>query len=139
MCPDEIITLACNGNQDAEKFCRAFVRWVHFVDDVIDGDKVLKVEEVAGANLDVILAFSENPFFSSYKLILMPLVIQASRAWVDSEDFVKRTDEQDRNASHVLKGFYHEVVWHVAYICGGWEHMRAVTAACRSYDYDTHG
>lgn len=136
MSTTEIIALACNGNRDAEKFCDAFVRWVHWIDDTRDRDHFWSAAETATVNLEAALAFSENPFFQTYKSVLAPLIVQSCRAWVDSEEFAGRESEQDRHASDVMKSFYHDVVWHVAFICGGWEHMREVTARCREYDYD---
>lgn len=133
---EDIIQLAGGNNEEAKAFCRSFVNWVHWIDDVLDKDVLWLPRDVVRVNLEMVLAFSDNSFFQSYKHQLMPLVLQASRAFGDSLKWARRESARDRQSSDVLKSFYHEVVWHVAYIVGGWNHLKAVTEQCREIDYD---
>lgn len=135
----KVLAMVCKDNQAAMVFCEAFVQWVHWIDDLVDKDKLWLPRDVVTVNLNAALAFSDNAFFQQHKPQLMPLIIQAFRAYGDSNYFEKRQEVRDRRAADILKSTYHEVVWHVAYICGGWEHLTEVTKRCRIFDYDFQG
>src|SRR5436305_15166037 len=87
---EEIIQFVGRDNEEAKQFCRAFVNWCHWIDDVLDKDVLWLPQEVVRVNLEMVLVFSENAFFQSYKHQLMPLVLQASRAFGDSLNWAKR-------------------------------------------------
>jgi len=36
----------------------------------------------------------------------------------------------------VLKGNYHELMYLTAFLCGGWAHMRYISAEYRQYDFE---
>jgi hypothetical protein len=131
----EILKVVCAGNADALAFCETLVGWLHWIDDVTDGDHVTPTETIR-INLSALIAFGANSFFQAHRTSLMGLLTQACCAWLDSEDWSRRKSAQDRRAADVLKSTYHEVVWHVAYLVGGWNHLRAVTAVCRAYDFE---
>ncbi len=141
MTSDEIATYVCQGNKDAEKFCRSFVAYCHLLDDCVDRDQPCDAERVARESIDFIVQLSANPFFIAHKAQLIGLIIQGFRAWADSNlpkygdgitsPSVERGCERD-----IIKGYYHEVVYHVAAILGGWEHLRKVTEMCREYNFE---
>lgn len=132
----QIIAEVCRGNSDAVLFCEAFVAWVHWIDDVVDKDKLWLPRDIVRVNLEMLRQFSVNRFFQQNKILLMPLMVQSARAFADSVEWAARGAKQDRQASDVLKSNYHEVIWHVAYIIGGWDHMAAMTAKHREFNYD---
>lgn len=129
----------CKGDKSATQFCLIFVQWCHWIDDLIDKDKLWLPQDTVRINLEALLLFSENEFFQRHKVKLMPMIISSFAAFADSNKWEKREKVQDRRAADILKSYYHEVVWQVAYLCGGWEHMRAVTARFRIFDYDFQG
>jgi hypothetical protein len=140
MSADEISKFVCKGNADAEQFCKSFVAYCHLLDDCVDRDKPCDAERVAREAIDFIVQLTSNPFFVAHKAQLMGLIIQSFRAWADSNlpkyngaHEIKPETEHERD---VIKGFYHEVVFHVAAILGGWEHLTEVTKRCREYDFE---
>lgn len=135
----ELLKLVCREDEGAMKFCTSFVAWCHWIDDLVDRDKLWLPRDTVNVNLDALIAFSENPFFQKHKHQLLPLIIQSFRAYADSNEWEKRDNIRDRRAADIIKSTYHEVVWHVAYIVGGWEHLRDVTKHCRKFDYDFQG
>lgn len=121
-----IADVSC-GNQDAADFCWAYLRFSHFVDDVADAEThKWSLAEVVDVNLGALLAFALNPFFRHNKDRLLPLIVSSTNAWVDSE-----SGRHDTRMNDVLKTQYQEVFWHVAFICGGYENLRRVTARHR--------
>jgi hypothetical protein len=115
---------ACVGkNEHAAQFLTAFVAHCHWMDDVVDMDQFDKVTAE-------MVTLSQNPFFIEHKDRLLPLILVAFNAWVDS-DAMPPCVERD-----VLKGYYHEVCAVVALLTGGWDRMRAVTKEYRHYDIE---
>jgi hypothetical protein len=134
----EIVQFVCSGDREAESFCEAFICWCHWIDDIVDKDRLWLPQETIEVNLQALLTFSANPFFERHKSSLLPLIIQAFRAFVDSTRMEKAPDVRDRRAADILKSNYHEVIWHVAFLVGGFDHMTAVTQRHRKFDYDCH-
>ena len=127
---------ACNGNKDAVRFCDVFVDHCHVLDDIIDEDNPVTDETLIKSQLDMMLELTLNPFFVANKSYLMPLSVQSFNAWLDSNDWEDHADERFQRGADVLKGFYHEVVYGVIYLCSGFEGLRKATKENREYDFD---
>ena len=129
---DKIVELAANGNAAAREWLLAWYRFCHLLDDLVDRDTPVPVSAntVAASMVDFVRVVSFNPFYGMHKAQLFGLVVQAANAWVDSEEGVQPRD--------VLKGFWHEVLYHTAYITGGWPALRAVSLL-RAYDFEKGG
>ncbi len=133
-----MITEICLGQKDAEDFCLAVYHWVHFLDDVQDGEVAAKwpMSAIVEVNLRAAWTFATNPFFQLHRAEFLALMTQGALAWEDSEEWITREDERDRAAAGVLKGGYHTIFWHVAFRTGGTEHARAMTKKYRAFSYD---
>lgn len=129
---DLIIARAANGNAAAAEWLLAWFRFCHLLDDLVDRDTPvpLTANVIAASLVDFIRVVSFNPFYGLHKAQLFGLVVQAANAWVDSEE-----GQQPRD---VLKGMWHEVLYHTAFITGGWGVLRGVSAL-RGYDYEKGG
>lgn len=147
MSGDEIITLACKGNKDAERLCRAWVTRCHELDDCHDRDKPADAERMASAFLALDLELATNPFFQAHRAQLLGLMVQSANAWLDTgkerPDWHSISHDEWNAREAVLKGFYHEVVFHCAFILGedgnglhGWRCLRRLTQECREYDFE---
>lgn len=125
-----------NGNEHAEAFIRSYVDWCHMFDDVADGDKRVTDEEMAVKQLAFVTQIAHNPFYQRYARELTALMYQGVNAWLDANKWAKSPEADMRRDAWVMKSIYQEVVWHVAYLTGGWNHMRAVTMNFREYQHD---
>lgn len=130
------IQIVTNGNEAAGQFLAAFVSHCHMLDDVIDRDQVVTDEALIKCEIDWLTALCGNPWFQQHKLFLLPLIVQGYNAWLDSNIWQRDKDSRKRIGADVLKGWYHEVVWHTAFLCGGWEHLRVMTKTYREYDFE---
>ena len=126
---EEILTAAANGNGDALRFLVAYARRAHWVDDLRDEERRPLPDWLAAAEADWLLTLSGNPFFLAHRAQLVPVMLLGLNAWADSHHLP--APERD-----VVKGFWHETVWLVAWLTGGWEHLRKVTAQFREYDHE---
>jgi hypothetical protein len=130
MNPEDICKLAAKGNAEAERFCKSWVAYCHALDDCFDGDKNLDDAVLASTFTAYTLELAANPFFQTYKGQLIGLMVQSANAWLDSNTV------EGQATADVLKGFYHEVVFHCAFILGGWKRLRQVSMECRAYDFE---
>jgi hypothetical protein len=130
MNPEDICKLAANGNSEAERFCLAWVRTAHLWDDCVDGDKPVLCEDMAKTMADFTLEVAGNPFFQEHKWGLVSLMVQSGNYWAESNDRVGA--ERD-----ILKAMWHSVIFHTAFIVGGWDWLREVTGQCIDFDYET--
>lgn len=129
----------CGDNEDAKAVCWTLLQWVHWIDDTVDRDKpVPSAELIAKCNLDAALCFAFNNFWQAHREKLTPLLVQGVQAWEDSVAWSRRADVRERRASDVLKSLYGELFHHIAYILGGAERLRAVTAKWRAYNFDVN-
>jgi hypothetical protein len=134
-----IIDFVANGNAAAGTFLLAFYRWVHFLDDVVDGDEPPRTpQDIVEINLGMFLTVAANEFFQEHREKLLPLVVQGARAWLDSERMKEESEpgSNDFVAAQVFKSLYSEVFWHTAFLTGGWAHMEEATRRFREVDYD---
>lgn len=133
----EQLQYVTKGNGAAADFLRVFIAHCHTLDDVIDGDKgPVTDERLIASEIEWLLALSGNVFFLQHRAFFVPLIVQAFNAWIDSNQWAKAEQHEKRIGSDVLKGWYHEVVFHTAFLCGGWAHMREVTGKHREYDFE---
>lgn len=127
--------LTC-GNKSAAEFAEVFLRDAHLNDDFVDGDIEISAHQVSQVRLDFLMVISFSDFWRAHAAQLMPLVIQGAAAFVDATNWQSRADIKDRQAADVLKAYYGEVLWHVAFICGGYSHMRKLQEKYREFNYD---
>jgi hypothetical protein len=134
--PAEAFADIARGNKAAEELmCRAYC-WTHKQDDLYDGDKHVKPEVSVGLDLQVLHAFSNNPFFKEHQAFLWPVFYMGALAWIASEDLCKSTDVLDRITSQVLKSQYQDLYYATAYCIGGFEHALAMARKYRDYHFD---
>ena len=121
-------------NDDAFRWCIAFIDFCHFLDDVVDQDNPagLKDETIAKVSLTFLIESSTNLFYEAHKHSLLPLIVAGFNAWLDSNVWEK----EKRFGADVLKGFYHEVIYQCIFLLGGWNHLRETTLEAREYDLD---
>ena len=127
--------MAAGGDADAKRFLGTFVEFAHVLDDVVDKEPVSDAE-LMRAVIRWTAEVSENPFFQRNRSGIMAVIVVSVNAWIDSNRWSARPDIRERIAADVLKGMYHEVVYLVAFLCGGWERMRVLSELAREYDFE---
>jgi hypothetical protein len=129
--PKAILEAAAGGNATALEFLHAFARRAHWVDDLADADReqVWRPADYAARETEWLLALAGNAFFLAHRAQLVPVMVLGLRAWADSAKF-------PREQEAVLKGQWHETVWCVAWLTGGWDRLSKVTAKCRAFDVE---
>lgn len=127
---DEIIKAAAGGVAAAEQFLRVFAERAHLLDDVVDGDKLVTDEMLAKSEADWLMQWTGNPWVREHSVRLVPVVLLALNAWVDSNRMPAGP------VRDVLKGQWHEVYHLVGLITGGWTALRVLTSGAGGREFD---
>ena len=122
-----------NGNQQAFSFMWSMWNWSHVIDDLVDQDKPVGVENAAQYFIRMANELTFNPFYIRNNEYLFSLVVSMFNRWCDGEEWENSDSLTKQTASHVIKCGDIELYLGVAYLTGGWEHVRACKEA-RSYD-----
>lgn len=132
---EQLLEIAA-ADTDAAEFLRVFQEKAHLVDDQEDHDEPTPLERVAEVETAWLVTLASNPFFTRNSNILTPTIVLGLNAWVDATKWSISTLREKRRAVDVLKGYYHEVAYLVAFLTGGQGHMRAMSEKYRSYDFE---
>lgn len=136
MMTQEQLLEVTKGDENAANFLAAFQDKAHLLDDVLDQDHPRSPDEHYMTELNWLLTLTSNPFVQQHSAKLVPVMALGINAWADSNVMQKSVKRRDRMAADVVKGFYHEILWLVALICGGYDHMRVVSLKYRNYNFE---
>lgn len=124
-----IMLFIANGDVDAFNFIWRCWNFCHVIDDLVDRDQPVLIDEVSRELFLFIETLCCNSFFQQHKLSLLPLILNACHGWVTGEEAAA----QGSSNSSVLKCSDFAIYSHVAFLIGGWQHMRAIDQL-RQYD-----
>jgi hypothetical protein len=108
---------AAGGNHNAVVFITAFHAYCHAIDDLIDGD----------------VAFSPEAIENWFRL--QPVIAQITSTYADSVAWEKADEEWKRQTADVLRLCGNDMIIQVAWIIGGYKHMRAISLKLREFAY----
>lgn len=121
---DEIIKLCANGNGGAEKYLKDIAYVSRVFDDLIDRDYTVSSEQMCRAFFELLGGLWLNPFFIQNAQTLIPLHIASYNAFMDSNEWAESGDGLKRTYAHVIKDYINELMGLVAFLTGGYNHMR---------------
>jgi hypothetical protein len=126
----------CCGNRDAERFIAQWNLFVHGIDDIIDTGNA-SAEEIISVFAQANVVYSQQ-FYRDHYLTLQPVILLITNAYADSVLWEKRGTEGQKKMADVLRFAGNEILFAVALICGGYQHMRSVSAGIRDKSWKTH-
>jgi len=127
---------AANGDKYAYDFLWRFWCFAHCYDDLLDKGKEVSMEMGVREFVNFFTMISFNPFYQRHKEQLYALIIQVCTRWLDGDEWEKSPDKIKRIVSHVVRCGDVDLYMHVAFLTGGWDHMRTLTSMRR---YDSNG
>lgn len=131
---------ACNGNESALQFLVLFNQYAHGIDDVIDSarDGAPKDPEFVLSTFAMGCNVFSHPFYQANIVRLQPVVYLITSAYADSVKWEKSDRDGLRRTADVLRFCGNEMVFAIAVICGGYEHLRTISPALREKSWDGH-
>jgi hypothetical protein len=124
------------GNQKAADFLHKWKAYVHGIDDIVDGD-IKTAEETIAVFMHAAFLYAD-PFYLEHLPRLHQIVVNCTNAYADSVAWEKSEVEWQRNFSDHFRHFAAEMVLAVAFICGGYHHMRQVSLLIRLACWEEH-
>jgi hypothetical protein len=129
--------VAC-GNADALKFIFHWNLYCHGIDDIVDGSLAMRdPEQVVGLFAEANLLYT-LPFYRANWERLQSVVMLITNAYADSVMWEDSYDKGQRTMADVLRFAGNEMLFAVALICGGYQHMRRVSAKLRNQSWQDH-
>lgn len=131
---ERALTIA-KGNKEAAVWLCDYDSFCSLMDDIIDEPGSIKDVVLASGMLNIIGNFAVPGWVRDNSPRLYPLIVTGANAWLDANAMAKSDDYRTQLSSDVLKSQYAEMENAVAFLCGGFDHMRAMSAE-RKFDYD---
>lgn len=128
--------MAAKGNDDAADFLDVWNRFNHDIDDIID-ENLWDAEHLLSVFMLACTVYSHS-FYRKHVESLQSPVILATTIYADSVKWEKDPAAWKRQRADVMRHSGIDVVLAVAMICGGWEHLRAVSAPLQAACYIMH-
>ena len=125
-----------NGDKNAASFIKALRGFFHTMDDIVDKDVELTQDMIARSIAELLTHCLGNSWARAFGYLLVPQIVNSTRCWVDADAWLASGDKAKEIASDVFKSYYHEVFYQIAYLCGGWDHMKKITEKYRHVDWD---
>lgn len=121
------------GDVAAMQFVIQLSRIIETWDDLIDKDKPVTDSEINTAFITALFTINGNPFFRRHVDYLLPVIMTTINAWLDANDTQTSDDPDTRTLAFYLKDYGIEVFLQMAFLIGGYEHMRAVSKEMRTF------
>lgn len=125
----EKLRVLCLGNQEAMAFVLLWLDYVHLLDDLVDDDVTAK-EEMLRSYI-VALEIYTHPFFVRNAAGLKQLVVNVTNLYADSVAWEKSPSRWRSDFADVARHAGNEVILAIAYICGGYAHLRRISPELR--------
>lgn len=130
---DAMRVQVCNGDADALTFLEDFMNVIEFWDDLIDGDVPVGPERINAVFVSVLVRFVNNRFWIENRHYLTPFMVMTISAWMDSEEVGDDADRRVRNVAFHIRNYGLELYHAVAFLTGGWDHLREMGPALRRF------
>jgi len=121
------------GNRDAGVFLWRFWCFMHAFDDLVDRDKPVSADEAIRELVLFLQEVSFNPFYNLHKQSLFGFIAMVANRAIAGELWKHGTPEQQAASAAVRCGDL-DLYSHIAFLCGGWDHMRNLDSEIRVID-----
>lgn len=125
--PELFLKIAA-GNDDALRWMWSLWCFTHVIDDLVDRDKPVSGEVAARELCRFVTQIGLNPFFRDNAAALTALLVSSINRWVLGDEMAASEIPEHRTMARAVRCGDVDVFLHVAYLVGGWDHMRAMSA-----------
>jgi hypothetical protein len=134
---NDLIQRVCCGNPSAMDFLANYwSRYVHEIDDIIDGERPAPEDILATFALAV--SVYAHPFYLANLAALKQLVLVINSTYADAVAWEKSEDAWQREFADHHRHVGMDMVVAVAQLCGGYEHGRNISREQRAICYHDH-
>ena len=106
---------------------------MHAFDDLIDRDKPVSADEAIRELVLFLQEISFNLFYNAHKSSLFGFITMVANRAIVGEQWKVGTEPQ-KSASAAVRCGDLDLYAHIAFLCGGWDHMRNLDPEIRVLD-----
>lgn len=121
------IGLAANGNPEAARYLEIIAGAARVLDDIVDGDRPVQPGAAIAIFQQLLIEIHGNGFFMRHREALTLAHMVALNAWLDANALAGAQDRTVRGYAHVVRDQINELLPAVAYLTGGWQHVRKLS------------
>ena len=133
---DILMEQAANGNRGAHEFLVLWNQYCHAIDDLIDSAERPAAEDVLAVFMQAAVLYS-HPFYAAHSANLLPIVATVTNTYADSVR-MESMEGWPKQAADVLRFCGNDMVCAVAFITGGYRHMRDLSGRLRYVSQQEH-
>lgn len=127
----------CAQDKDAADFLVCLFRASHAIDDIADGEGDMLALLIRLTN-DAMIGMPMNKFFQRHMAVLQPVMLCSLMNWYVSAKWEKKSLDHKRFA-FVLRESLDQIIYLVAYLCGGVDHAMAIAENMMEFYHIKHG
>ena len=131
----EVVRVASGGNPECAAAIWSYWNFAHVFDDLLDGSAfdAEKKEQAMKALHDFVTDLLINPFVTNNAHSLHSMFVQSMTRNMDGDAMLSSENPEIRTMSSPVRCGDVDVIFHMAYLAGGWQRLREM-AKYRSYD-----
>lgn len=121
------MTLAAHGDAAALRYLQIAAGAARTLDDLVDADHPVPGADAVLVFQSLLVEIHGNAFFQRHRdaLALQHAVIL--NAWLDANALARVPDRTTVLYAHVLRDYVNELLGAVAFLTGGWMHLRKIS------------
>ena len=133
---DLLMAQAANENRGAHEFLVLWNRYCHAIDDLIDADHRPDPDDLLAVFMQAAVLYS-HPFYQAHSAHLVTVVATVTNTYADSVK-MERMEGWPKQTADVLRFCGNDMVCAVAFITGGYAHMRQISGQLRFVSQQEH-
>lgn len=130
---EDIFSLVTLGNKDAIEVLRKISFTVRIWDDLYDKDKEVDSNESNSVISFLAFDLGTNEFYRKHRDRIESVIFVGWNAWMDSNQWHNSKDKLQSSAAFFLRDSINEVVFLIAWLCGGTAHARKISSVIRHF------
>lgn len=127
----DLIAHICRGDVDAALFLDAMVDVLHFWDDLVDRDHVLRASDINLRMWQAMVLLPRNAFYRAHFADLNPVLAGAIQNWMAANRIEADGRPEEMPVSFIIRSSYIDLFVQVALLVGGYEWAQEVSVAVR--------
>jgi len=126
-----VLAEVSRGDKDAYGYMRLWIKATRLIDDLFDETDAWTDENTYELAQMLLVELPANVFFHTNSVVLLPHHLTVLNAWRDSNDWKKSNDKARELHAFVMCEQTADIFILVAYLIGGYKHMRKVSLMVR--------
>ncbi len=104
-------------------------------DDLIDQDEAVNREAINRMMRFALVEIPKNTFYQAHFGTLHPVIEDRLYTWLDANALEAGGNKRDLQVSYIIRSVITDIIIHIAFLVGGFEHRQRAALAIRQFVY----